>query len=85
MANTIGLRKQMNGTYGHLSSTRMVSHAGVTLAAVGWLLSVNRLVRLPLNVLSGWLADRVGPKTPYVTGIALGVASTAGYGLAHAI
>jgi MFS transporter, DHA1 family, multidrug resistance protein len=55
--------------------------AGVTLAAVGWLLSVNRLVRIPLNVFSGWLADRVGPKAPYVVGIALGVVSTAGYGL----
>jgi len=57
------------------------AQAGVTLAAVGWLLSVNRLVRIPLNVASGWLADRVGPKVPYVVGILLGMISTAGYGV----
>jgi len=50
-------------------------------AAVGWMLSVNRLVRLPLNFASGWLGDRAGPKVPYVCGILLGVISTAGYGL----
>jgi len=57
------------------------AQAGVSLAAVGWLLSINRLVRLPLNVFSGWLSDRIGPKGPYLVGIALGVLSTAGYGL----
>ncbi len=57
--------------------------AGITLAGVGWLLSVNRLVRIPLNVASGWLTDHIGPKVPYIVGIGLGVISTAGYGLAR--
>lgn len=54
---------------------------GLTAVSVGWLLSINRLVRPPLNFVTGWLTDRIGPKTPYVVGIAVGVLSTAGYGL----
>jgi MFS family permease len=55
--------------------------AGVTAFQVGWLLSINRLVRLPLNVPSGWLSDRLGRKRPYVAGLILGALSTLGYGL----
>ena len=54
---------------------------GITAVSVGWLLSINRLVRPPLNFFTGWLTDRIGPKTPYVVGIGVGVLSTAGYGL----
>ncbi|NLD73330.1 MAG: MFS transporter [Chloroflexi bacterium] len=54
---------------------------GLTAASVGWLLSINRLVRPPLNFVTGWLTDRVGPNTPYIAGIGVGVLSTAGYGL----
>ena len=61
------------------------AQAGVALASVGWLLSVNRLVRLPLNLPVGWLADRVDPKRLYLAGIALGAASTAGYGLVRGL
>ena len=57
------------------------SVVGVQALHVGWLLSVNRLVRLPLNLMTGWLSDRLGPKLPYTMGITLGVCSTAGYGL----
>jgi len=53
----------------------------ITTLHVGWLLSVNRLVRIPLNMMSGWLSDRVGPKLPFTAGMALGVLSTAGYSL----
>lgn len=53
----------------------------ISAVQVGWLLSVNRLVRLPLNLLSGWLADRLGSRTPYIAGVALGALSTAAYGL----
>ena len=54
---------------------------GLVSLHVGWLLSVNRLVRLPLNMISGWLSDRLGAKGPYVVGLALGACSTVGYGL----
>jgi len=54
---------------------------GITTIQVGWLLSVNRLVRVPLNMISGWLSDRLGPKLPYIVGLTLGVLSTVGYGL----
>ncbi len=50
-------------------------------AEVGWLLSVNRLVRLPLNVASGWLSDRLGCRGPYIVGVGVGFLSTAAYGL----
>mgnify|MGYP005842101441 CR=1 FL=1 len=54
---------------------------GITALQVGWLLSVNRLSRLPLNLPSGWLSNRIGHKTPYILGLAIGALSTAGYGL----
>ena len=54
---------------------------GITAAQVGWLLSINRLVRLPLNIPSAWLSDHLGYKWPYVGGLALGCLSTVGYGL----
>ncbi|NLT43694.1 MAG: MFS transporter [Anaerolineae bacterium] len=53
----------------------------ISAAQVGWLLSVNRLVRLPLNLVSGWLADRLGSRGPYIIGVAIGALSTASYGL----
>jgi len=52
---------------------------GLTILQVGWLLSLNRLVRIPLNVVSGKLSDRLGPKAPYIVGLALGALSTLGY------
>jgi len=54
---------------------------GITVAQVGVLLSVNRLVRPPLNLLSGWLSSRVDPRLPYTVGLAIGACSTLGYGL----
>jgi MFS family permease len=54
---------------------------GVTALQVGMLLSINRLVRPPLNMLSGWLITRVDPHWPYMLGLAIGACSTLGYGL----
>ena len=54
---------------------------GLLSLQVGWLLSINRLVRLPLNMASGWLSDHCGAKKPYLAGLALGTFSTVGYGL----
>ena len=54
---------------------------GLVILNVGWLLSVNRLVRLPLNVPSSWLARRFGPKWPFVVGLVCGAISTMGFGL----
>ncbi len=61
----------------------MFPAVGVTALQVGMLLSINRLVRPPLNMLSGWLTTRVDPHWPYVLGLAIGACSTLGYGLVH--
>jgi DHA1 family multidrug resistance protein-like MFS transporter len=54
---------------------------GIASVSVGWLLSINRLVRPPLNFVTGWITDRFGPRFPYVIGVGIGALSTAGYGL----
>lgn len=54
---------------------------GISVVQVGWLLSMNRLVRPPLNMLSGWLSQRIGARTPYIVGLSIGALSTLGYGL----
>ena len=54
---------------------------GLTAWHVGWLLSINRLVRPPLNMLGGYLSHRMGPKAPFIIGLAIGTLSTLGYGL----
>lgn len=54
---------------------------GVTTLQLGWILSMNRLVRLPLNILSGWMSEKLGPKRPYIAGLVIGALSTIGYGL----
>ncbi len=56
---------------------------GLTLAAVGVMLGVNRLVRIPTNPLVGWLVDRWGRRRLFLAGMTLGVLSTAGYGLVY--
>jgi MFS family permease len=56
---------------------------GLSLAAVGALLSINRLVRIPANLVAGALFDRWGRRPLFLVGMALGVLSTASYGLAH--
>ena len=56
---------------------------GLSLAAVGVMLSVNRFVRIPGNLVAGVLFDRWGRRPLFLLGMALGVLSTASYGLAH--
>lgn len=54
---------------------------GVTAMQVGWLLSINRLARIPFNLLSGSLCRRWGGRWPYIVGVGMGALSTAGYAL----
>jgi MFS transporter, DHA1 family, multidrug resistance protein len=54
---------------------------GVSLGAVGVLLGVNRLVRIPANPLAGALNDRLGRRRLFLLGLVLGILSTVAYGL----
>ena len=54
---------------------------GISLAAVGVMLSANRLIRIPGNPLLGMLLDRLGRRPLFLWGMALGAISTASYGL----
>jgi len=53
--------------------------AGITAASLGIVLSANRFVRLAANSLGGLLSDRLGRRRPYLLGMMLALASTAGY------
>jgi predicted MFS family arabinose efflux permease len=55
--------------------------AGLTaLWQVGILLSINRLVRLPLNPVIGWLYQRIPIKAGLAAAVALAAVTTSGYG-----
>jgi MFS family permease len=56
-------------------------NVGLSLAAVGVMLGVNRLIRIPGNPLAGALYDRVGRRRLFLLGMVLGTLSTLGYGL----
>jgi MFS family permease len=58
-----------------------LDEVGLSLAAVGVMLGVNRLIRIPGNPLTGVLLDRWGRRRLFVFGMLLGVLSTASYGL----
>lgn len=58
-----------------------LGQVGLTLAAVGVMLGVNRLIRIPGNPLTGALLDRWGRRRVFIFGMLLGVLSTASYGL----
>ncbi len=53
----------------------------LSLAEVGVILSVHRLVRIPGNLVVGYFQDRLGRRRLFVLGMVLAVVSTAGYGL----
>jgi len=53
----------------------------LSLAEVGVILSVHRLVRIPGNLAVGYFQDRLGRRRLFVLGMFLAVISTAGYGL----
>lgn len=57
--------------------------AGLTLAQVGILLSVHRAIRIPANPLVGLLLNRAGRRPLFLLGAALGVISTALYGVSY--
>ena len=54
--------------------------AGIGLAAVGVMLSVNRWVRLGANSVVGWLSERWSRRWLFVPALFLGAVSTAVYG-----
>jgi MFS family permease len=56
---------------------------GISVGAVGVLLSANRLIRIPGNPLAGLLYDRLGRRRLFLFGLLLGTISTALYGAAH--
>ena len=58
-----------------------LEEVGLSLAAVGVMLGVNRLIRIPGNPLTGALLDRWGRRRLFVLGMLVGVLSTASYGL----
>lgn len=58
-----------------------IAVVGVSLGAVGVLLGVNRLVRIPGNVVSGALNDRMARRRLFNLGLFLGMLSTLSYGL----
>jgi MFS family permease len=55
--------------------------AGITLVAVGIMLSANRWIRLLANGAVGWLSDRWPRRRVFVPALFLGAISTAIYGL----
>ncbi len=55
--------------------------AGITLANVGVMLSIHRLIRVPGNPIAGVLMDRWGRKRFLVAGLVFAVIATTGYGL----
>ncbi|MFZ5817410.1 MAG: MFS transporter, partial [Bacillota bacterium] len=57
------------------------AEAGVGLAAVGWLLSINRWVRFFTNPLAGAVGARLGWGWAFAGALWLAAATTAGYGL----
>ncbi len=58
-----------------------LAEAGVTLAAVGVILSANRFIRLALNGPAGWLYDRSSRRWIFVLSLFIGALSTAIYAL----
>jgi len=67
--------------YATLASRR--ESVGISVAAVGIMLGVNRLVRLPANPLAGILLDRWGRRIPFISGMALGTVAIAGFAVTH--
>jgi MFS family permease len=57
------------------------AEAGILLASVGILLSINRWVRLPLNSPGGYLIERLPRKPVFIAALLLGALSTGMYAL----
>jgi MFS family permease len=54
-----------------------------SLVQVGMILSVNRLIRLPLNPLVNWIYRRISLRQGMISAVILAVVTTASYGLAN--
>lgn len=54
---------------------------GINLGVVGILLGANRLIRIPGNIIAGFLNDRLGRRRLFLLGLFLGVLSTLTYSL----
>lgn len=66
--------------YAVLASERHT--VGLSIGAIGVMLSINRLIRIPGNPLIGTLYDRVGRRRLFLLGMGLGALSTFGYSVA---
>ncbi len=58
---------------------------GVPVAAIGLLLSANRLVRLLTNSLAGCVVERFGRQWPFILALVLGGLTTVTYGVLHGV
>ena len=78
----IGLALSLLGDatlYAVLPSPEIARQAGLTLAMVGFLLGINRLVRLLFNGMAGWIYDRLPRRPLMLISLGIGTLSTAIY------
>lgn len=78
----IGLALSLLGDatlYAVLPSPEIARQAGLTLAMVGFLLGINRLVRLLFNGMAGWIYDRMPRRPLMLISLGIGTLSTAVY------
>ncbi len=78
----IGLALSLLGDatlYAVLPSPEIARQAGLTLAMVGFLMGINRLVRLLFNGMAGWIYDRLPRRPLMLISLGIGTLSTAVY------
>lgn len=78
----IGLALSLLGDatlYAVLPSPEIARQAGLSLAMVGFLLGINRLVRLLFNGMAGWIYDRLPRRPLMLISLGIGTLSTAVY------
>lgn len=78
----IGLALSLLGDatlYAVLPSPEIAAQAGLSLAMVGFLLGINRLVRLVFNGFAGWVYDRLPRRPLMIISLLIGTISTAFY------
>jgi MFS family permease len=78
----IGLALSLLGDatlYAVLPSPEIAKQAGLTLVLVGFLLGINRLVRLLFNGMAGWIYDRLPRRPLMLISLGIGTISTAVY------
>lgn len=78
----IGLALSLLGDatlYAVLPSPEIAAQAGLSLAMVGFLLGINRLVRLVFNGFAGWVYDRLPRRPLMIISLLVGTISTAFY------